>query len=398
MTRRVWTMVLCGVVIVMVAGGLRQSFGIFLKPITTDLEIGRQVFGLVIAVQMLIYGLTQPVIGLAADRFGAARVLIATAVIYALGLWGASVSGSGWQLQASLGIAVGLALSGTTHVVVLSAVGRAVPMNRRGIVFGTVIASGSLGMFFFVPLVQSGLDAFGWRDTFILLGMLVALLPLFALGLIDESGTDDPGPAQSIREAINEARKHSGFILLSMGFFVCGFHVTFIATHFPAFLTDRGVSNEASAYAFGIIGLANIAGAYFFGALGDRYRKKNLLTFIYLGRAVAMSLVFVMPINDVTAILFGIILGVLWLGTVPLTSGIVVQVFGTRYFGMLFGVTMLGHQLGSFAGAWLGGIIYDTVGNYETMWMLMVLLGVVAAALHWPINDRPLARLQAQPA
>ncbi|MFT5392208.1 MAG: MFS family permease [Gammaproteobacteria bacterium] len=386
-------MFICGVMIVFVAGGLRQSLGLFLRPVTLDLEVGRQVFGLVLALQALLFGLAQPVIGLAADRLGAARVIIAGAVLYALGLWLASQAESPWMLNTSLGLIVGLGLAGTTHVVVLGAVGRVVSNERRGIVFGTVIASGSLGMFFLVPVMQEALELVGWRDTLIIAGVAVALLPLLALGLMSDT-LQTSGPAQSIREAVHEARSHRGYVLLTAGFFVCGFHVTFIATHLPAFFADSGVSSSVGSFAFAVIGLANVAGAYIFGALGDRYRKKNLLTYIYLGRAVLMGLILVIPVNDSTAVVFGIALGLLWLGTVPLTSGIVAQVFGTRYFSMLFGVVSLSHQLGSFTGAWLGGVIYDITGNYDAMWMLSVLLGLTAAALHWPINDRPLARLE----
>ena len=398
MSRRAWTMFLCGLIIVLVAGGLRQSFGLFLGPVSLELDVGRQFFGLVIASQALLFGLAQPVVGLAADRYGASRVIVASALIYALGLWLASASAQPWQIFGSFGLLVGIGLAGATHVVVLGAVGRVVSNRRRGIVFGSIIASASLGMFLLVPVVQWGLDWVGWRDSLLVAAVVLVVLPVFALGLMDDVPATGQGVPQSVREALHEARSHRGFILLTAGFFVCGFHVTFIATHLPAFFSDKNVSPAVGAYAFGIIGLANIFGAYLWGALGDRYRKKNLLTYIYLARAVTMAAVIVLPINDDTAVVFGIVLGLVWLGTVPLTSGIVAQIFGTRYFSMLFGLVSLSHQLGSFSGAWLGGLIYDYTGSYDLMWVFSAFLGITAAALNWPINDRPLPRLSAQPA
>ena len=397
MSRKVWVMCLCGVVIVLVAEGLRRGLGLFLIPMSEDVGFSRQYFGLILAVQSIVFGAIQPVIGLVSDRFGAARTLVVAAIVYALGIWLASVATSGIELMLSLGLLVGLGLAGTTHNVVLGAAGRAVSNKRRGVVFGTVIASGSLGMFLLTPMVQFGIDSVGWRDTFLVLAVIVVLLPVFALGLMDDAAPASSGPPQSVREAITEARSHRGYLLLTAGFFVCGFHVMFISTHLPAFFADERLSPATGAKALALIGLANIAGAYIFGWLGDRYHKKNLLCWIYLARAIAMGAVLVMPITELTAIAFGIVIGVLWLGTVPLTSGIVAQIFGTQYFSMLFGVVLASHQLGGFAGAWLGGLIHDVTGNYDLMWMLSVLAGLAAAAIHWPIDDRPVARLVPQP-
>ncbi len=398
MSRQAWFMVLIGVVIVMVGGGLRQAFGVFLRPVAIDLEIGRQLFGLVIAVQALIYGVSQPAAGLLADRYGSIRVIVAGALLYALGLWLAASAVSSFDLFVSLGVLVGLGLSGPTQVLVLGAVSKVVPENRRSLVFGTIIAASSLGMFFFVPGVQALLDMIGWRETFYFLAIGIALIPLISIGLRTAPTVETAGAKQSLGDAIGEARSHSGYVLLTAGFFVCGFHVTFIGTHLPAFLVDNDVSSTAAAYSLGLIGLCNVAGAYIFGALGDRFSKKNLLCWIYTGRAVLMGLVLIVPINDVTALIFGVFMGLLWLATVPLTSGIVAQVFGTRYFSMLFGVVMMSHQFGSFAGAWLGGYIYDTTGTYDLMWAASVGVGLLATALHWPIREQPLARLSQETA
>ena len=398
MTRQVWFMVFCGVVIVMVGGGLRQAFGVFLRPVSLDLEIGRQFFGLVMAAQALIYGLAQPVMGLMADKYGSIRMIIAGTVLYAAGLWLASSATSTADLMMGLGVVVGLGLSGPTQVLVMGAVGKAVPDNRRSVVFGTIIASASLGMFFFVPGVQLMLDTVGWRDAFLYLAVVLALVPLFAFGLGSAPPVPVAGPKQSLREAIGEAGAHSGFLLLTAGFFVCGFHVTFIATHLPAFLVDQNVSTEYAAYSLALIGLCNVASAYIFGALGDRFSKKNLLCILYTARAVLMGLVLIVPINDYTALGFGVCMGFLWLATVPLTSGIVAQVFGTRYFSMLFGVVIMSHQFGSFAGAWLGGYIYDVTGTYDLMWAAAAGVGLLATVLHWPIREAPLARLSRETA
>ena len=393
MTRRVWFTVFCGVLIVLIGGGLRQSFGVFLRPVSLDLEIGRELFGLVVAAQALIYGISQPVAGMLADKFGAIRMIIAGAALYAAGLWLASIAVSAIDLGIGLGLVVGLGLSGPNQVLVLGAVSKVVPDNRRSVVFGTVIASTSLGMFCLVPGTQFLLDTVGWRDAFLYLALLLALVPLFAVGLGSAPPVPVAGQKLSLQQVIEEARGHSGYLLLTAGFFVCGFHVTFIATHLPAFLVDNDVSPTFAANALALIGLFNVAGAYIFGALGDRFSKKNLLCLIYTARAVVMGMVFVVPINDVTALIFGGYMGLLWLATVPLTSGIVAQIFGTRYFSMLFGVVIMSHQFGSFAGAWLGGYIYDVTGTYDLMWLAAGGLGVLATLLHWPIREAPLARL-----
>ena len=393
MTGRVCFMIFCGVLIVLICGGLRQSFGVFLRPVSLDLEIGREMFGLVIAAQALIYGVSQPVVGMMADRFGAIRMIIAGAALYALGLWLASIATSATDLGLGLSLAVGLGLSGPTQVLVLGVVGKAVPENRRSVVFGTIIASSSLGMFLFVPGAQFLLDAVGWRDAFLYLSLLLVLVPFVAFGLGSAPLVPAKGQKQSLREAIDEAGGHSGYLLLTAGFFVCGFHVTFIATHLPAFLVDNDVSPTFAANALAMIGLFNVAGAYIFGALGDRFSKKNLLCLIYAARAVVTGMMLIVPINGVTAIIFGICMGLLWLATVPLTSGIVAQIFGTRYFSMLFGVVMMSHQFGSFAGAWVGGYIYDATGTYDLMWLAAAVVGLLATALHWPIREAPQARL-----
>jgi predicted MFS family arabinose efflux permease len=392
MTRRLWIMLLCGVFIVLIGNGLRLTFGVFLRPISLDLNFGRETFGLVIALQALLQGVFQPVSGLLADRYGAFRVITVGALIYGVGLLLTSLAASALDLYISLGFMVGLGLSCTTNVIVLGAIGKVVPNEHRGVVFGTVIAAGSLGMFFFVPSAQHLLDTFGWRDTIVLAAALIALAPFLALGLRVPSSTGSSAQTQPFRSAVEEARQHRGYILLTLGFFVCGFHVSFIGTHLLAYLSDNNVSSAAASYAFGAIGLFNIAGAYLFGALEDRYRKKSILTLIYLLRAALMTAIMLTPLTDVMAVIFCACMGLVWLSTVPLTSGIVAQVFGPAHFSFLFGIVFMSHQLGGFTGAWLGGRIYDATGSYDQMWMISIVLGLISAVLHWPITDRPLER------
>jgi MFS family permease len=393
-TRRLWIMLICGILIVLICNGFRLTFGIFLRPISGDLDFGRQAFGLMIASQTLLFGLAQPVAGLLADRYGAAKVIVVGAVLYAVGLWMTSIAANVFDLYWSLSLLIGLGLSGTTQVIIVGAVGKVVPNERRGLIFGTVIAAGSLGMFIMVPGVQELLDNFGWRETLVLMALLIAVVPFLAMGVRVKPTGGGISVPQSLGDAIEEAKSHSGYLLLTAGFFVCGFHVSFIGTHFPAYLSDHNVSPTTASYALGVIGLFNIIGAYAFGALGDRFRKKSVLTLIYLLRAILMTIMLMTPINDTTALIFGASMGLLWLGTVPLTSSIVAQVFGTQHLSLLFGVVFMSHQFGGFSGAWLGGYIYDATGSYDLMWMVSVGLGLVAAVLHWPINDRPLARLQ----
>ena len=395
MTRRLWIMLVCGVLVVLIGNGLRLTFGVFLRPVSLELGIGRETFGLVIAVQALLYGAFQPIAGMLADRYGAVRVISIGALIYAAGLWLTSVAASAFDLYISLGLFVGLGLSCATNVIVLGAIGKLVPNERRGIVFGTVIASGSLGMFFFVPGAQHLLDLAGWRSTLVAMALMMVVVPLFALGLGEAPASAGGGAQQSVKDAALEAIRHRSYLLLTTGFFVCGFHVTFIGTHFPAYLSDNQVSPAAASYAFGVIGLFNILGAYLFGALSDRYSKKSVLTLIYLLRAALMTVMLLTPLTDISAIVFGACMGLIWLSTVPLTSGIVAQVFGPAHFSFLFGIVFMSHQLGGFTGAWLGGRIYDATGSYDLMWIISIALGLISAAFHWPINDRPLARVQA---
>lgn len=396
--RNPWIVLICAATLVTIAMGIRQSFGLFLRPVELEIGVGREAFGLAIAVQNLILGLAQPLVGALADKHGAGRVAAAGGALYALGLaLAAGISGA-LGLNLTLGVLVGFAMTGVTFVVAIGAAVRAVPPEKRGLAAGIVTAGGSVGQFLLVPVAQGLIGAFGWRGTLLIYAALAATMVLLAIGIagrpkLPEAGTTG---SQSFGEALREAAGHSGFWLLNAGFFVCGFHVAFVGTHLPAFLVDKGLDPAVGARALALVGLFNILGSYVFGMSADRWRKKHVLAGIYLARAVAMALFLAFPITSLSATLFACALGFLWLGTVPLTSGLVGQIFGVRYVSTLFGIVFLSHQLGSFFGAWGAGYAYATTGSYDLAWQISIAIAVFAALLHWPIRDAPVARLVAE--
>lgn len=388
-----WVVIAAGAVSVAIAMGVRQSFGIFLHPLGSDLGIGREAFGFAIAIQNLLWGLAQPFVGAVADRWGAARVTIVGTLLYCVGLLVAANAQGTAGLIGGLGLLVGVALSMTTYVTVLGAVGRAVPPERRGLAFGLTTAAGSFGMFAVVPGVQGLIDGFGWREALMLMALGVSALAACAIGLrapkAVPGAAPQPAPGLPLAAAVKAASRHGGYWLLTAGFFVCGFHVTFIATHLPSYLSDKGMGTDVAALCLAFIGFFNILGSLAFGRLGDRYSKKRVLAVLYMTRAVVIGLFLAAPLSPLSAVLFSAGIGFLWLGTVPLTSGLCAQIFGVRALGTLYGFVFFSHQVGSFFGAWLGGMAYDALGSYDSVWAAAVALGVVAAALHWPINDRP---------
>ncbi len=385
--------VVCGGVIVWLSVGTRQSFGLFLQPITSDLGWGRELFAFALALQNLMWGLAQPFAGMVADRYGSGRVLVIGAAVYIAGLVLMSQTAAAWHFHLGAGFLIGLALSATSFAVVLSAVGRLVAPERRGLAFGIVTAIGSFGQFAMVPTGQAFLAAYGWSTAFLLLGACaMAMVPL-ATALTGRQPDAQGVQSQGLREALVEAGRHGGFRYLTLGFFVCGFQVTFIAVHLPASLADSGIATSVAAWALSLVGLFNVVGSLGFGILGDRFSKKYLLSLLYFARAVAIAVFLWMPFSAVSVLIFASIMGLLWLGTVPLTSGLVAQIFGARHMGTLFGIVFFSHQLGSFLGVWLGGFLYDATGSYAPVWWTAVVLGLVAALLHWPIDDRPAARL-----
>ena len=377
---------------VMVSTGIRSSFGLFLDPISQSLESGREVYSLAVAISNLIYGL--PLVGILADRFGSRWILMAGGLLYSGGLVALARITQAGGLYLTLGLAIGLALSATTYVVVLGAVGQLVPPERRTSTFGIITAAGSSGMFVVPPLAQFLVDRFGWQMALTLLAGVTAVIIFLALGLPNKPALSTSQTEEPFIQILQKARGHSGYLLLIIGFFVCGFHVAFIVTHLPVYLTDNGLPAFAGATALSLVGGFNIVGSFFFGWLGDNYRKKHLLSLIYLGRAIVIALFIFMPISLASALVFSGAIGFLWLATVPLTSGTVAQIFGVRYLSTLYGIVFLSHQVGAFLGVWLGGRLYDSTGTYNVVWYLSIGLGVVAALVHMPISDAPLARVQ----
>ena len=395
LSHKIWLAVAIGGLIVLLGLGVRSTFGLFLAPMSADLGWGREVFALAIATQNLMWGLSQPVAGMIADRFGTARVLALGGLLYGLGIYGMAQASSPSMLYMTGGLLVGLGMSGASFPLVLAALGRMVPERRRTLAFGITTAAGSLGQFLLVPLGQQFLVVYGWPTALVLLALLVALVIPLATAMRGR-GQESAGVAkQSMGQALREAGRHSGYLYLTAGFFVCGFHVSFIGTHMPAYVTDRGLSAEIGAWSLATVGLFNVLGAILAGILGNRFQKKILLSLIYLARAVIITVFIMLPISPATVLLFSAAIGLTWLSTVPLTSAIVAQIFGPRYMATLFGFVFLSHQFGSFLGVWLGGYMFDRSGSYDVVWWLGVALGLFAALVHLPINERPVARLAA---
>jgi MFS family permease len=383
----------CASIVLMLSFGVRTSFGIFLAPISTDLGLGRESFAFAIALQNLLWGLSQPFAGAIADRYGSGRVVAVCGLMYVLGLVLMAHASTGMDLSISAGVLIGLALSGTGFPVILAVVGHSVDESRRSLFLGFASAGGSSGQLLMVPLGQVLLDGFGWGMALLWFALLSSLMVPLAAALTGKATVHmERLRQQSLSEAISEASRHGGFWYLSSGFFVCGFHVAFIATHLPAFIIDRGAAPALGAAALALIGFGNIIGSLICGVLGGRYPKKRVLAGLYLGRSLVITLFVLAPTSNLSILLFAAGIGMLWLGTVPLTSGLVAQIFGVRYMATLFGFVFFTHQLGSFLGVWLGGYVFDTRGSYDMVWWIAVALGIAAAALHWPIDDRPLAR------
>jgi MFS family permease len=394
-----WLLVIAGGLIMGSALGIRHVQGLFLQPVTLDRGWTREAFGLALAMQNLVWGLAQPLTGIIADRFGSARVIVFGALAYALGLFVMATSASPAQFSLGSGLLVGIALSGSAFGAVYGALSRIFPAEKRSWALGVAGAVGGFGQFCMVPFVQGLLGGLGWSAALLVLAVLMVLMAPLAVFLRD--GQANPGVEQhkqSIREAIGEALSHKGFWLLNFGFLACGFQLAFIGAHMPAYLLDKGLEARQAGAALAIIALANVIGTYTCGYLGGFMRRKYLLSAIYLIRSLAMILFLLLPLSGASVYAFCFVMGLIWLGTVPLTSGIVSQIFGVRYISTLFGFVFFGHQLGGFLGVWLGGVIFDATRSYDLIWFGSIALGLVSAGLHWPINDRKLARLASVPA
>ena len=388
--------IIAGCLISTVGFGLRSVFGLFLEPMTIDNGWSRETFALALAIQNLLWGAGVPIAGALADRFGPSRVLAVGAVVYGIGVYGMAEAESGLMLHLFAGVVTGLGVAFTAFSLAMAAMARVVAPERRSLALGLGTAAGSFGQVLFSPLAQSWILSYGWHDALLIMAVIAGvIIPLAFVLPNDTSARGEPDNDQGFGDALKEAFGHSGYVLLTVGFFVCGFHVAFITVHFPAYISDLGLSAEVGAYAIALIGLFNIAGSFLSGLIGQHWSKKTSLSTIYFLRAIAITALLFAPKTDVTIYMFACAMGILWLSTVPLTTGIVAQVFGVRYMATLFGIVFFSHQLGSFIGVWLGGFLYDRIGSYDPVWWAGVALGLAAALIHLPINEKPLARLTA---
>ncbi len=382
-----------GAALLAVVLGVRQVLGLYLVPMTIDLDWSRELFGIAMGLQNLVWGASQPFIGGLADRYGSGRVIVGGAICYAVGVLGMASAITPTELLISGGVLIGIGMSGVGMAVVYGAVARMVAPEKRTYAMAIVSTIGALGPFLLPPVTQIVIGGFGWEVSLIATAGVVALMiPLGAL--IRGKADHETGEAsQSWAQALGEARKSRGYLLLVAGFFVCGFHVTFIGTHLPGFVAWCGLAATVGGWALFMIGGGNIIGTYTAGLLSNRFKQKNLLSLIYLARALLIAWMMLMPKTEMTIYIFSGVFGLLWLSTVPLTSGVVAKMFGARHLGMLFGLVFFSHQIGAFLGAWLGGLNFDVTGDYNAVWFTSILLGLLAAALHWPIRDEPVERL-----
>jgi MFS family permease len=385
---------LCGAAIVTLSMGIRHGFGLWLQPITQAQGWTRESFSLAIAVQNLSWGVFGIFAGMAADRFGAMRVLMVGAVLYAMGLVGMALTTTTLGFALTTGVLIGAAQAGTTYAVIYGVIGRQIPPEKRSWAMGVAAAAGSFGQFLMVPVEGWLISGFGWQTALLILaGSVLLILPL-ALGLREPGfvGGVAPPREQTIWQALSEAMRYRSFQLLMAGYFVCGFQVVFIGVHMPSYLKDNGLSPEVASYALALIGLFNVIGTYAAGALGQRVPKRHILAFIYLARAVVIAIFLAVPLTPLSVYVFSSVMGLLWLSTIPPTNATVAQIFGVAHFSMLGGFVFFSHQIGSFMGVWLGGVLYDRTGSYDIVWYIAIALGVFAALINLPVREAPIER------
>jgi len=389
------------ILIILIAGcaiaslgfGPRAALGLFLSPMTEANGWGRDLFAFALALQVLLWGAAQPIAGAFADRYGPVRVLSAGAILYASGLWLMAYSTSPAMLTLSAGVFMGLGISASSFTIVIAAFGKLLPPEWRSLAFGAGTAAGSFGQFLFSPLAVGLMHGFGWQNALVLFGCIVLLIIPLSLVLATPKDYVAPNtPKQSLREALAEAAGHRSYVLLVLGFFTCGFQLLFITVHLPAYVVDRGLSVDIGAWTIGVIGLFNIVGSLSAGWLGDKMPKRYLLAIIYFLRSLAVIAYISFPVTAASSITFGAAMGLLWLSTVPPTSGLIAIMFGTRWFATLFGVAFFSHQVGGFLGVWLGGVLYEAFGSYDPIWWGSIALGIVSAILHLPIVEKPVVR------
>ena len=380
-----------GAICVLIGMGLRASMGLFLKPISLDLGWGREVFAIAMALQNLFWGAFQPIAAGIAEKFGTGRVVVAGGILYVTGLFMMAKASDPLVFHFSAGLLIGMAQSGCALGIVLGAVARALPEERRSFGLGLVTALGAAGQFTIVPVGQVLLNKYGWSTSLFVLALLPLSILICAVFLRTPKVPNISNaalPQVSLSEILKLASGERSFWLLTAGFFVCGFHVAFISVHMPAFLSDQGLPPETGAWSLALIGLFNVIGSFTAGILGGRFPMKYLLSILYTLRAITIVLFISFPITVPSVVLFSIAMGLLWLSTVPLTSGLVAVMYGTRYMGTLFGIVFFSHQIGSFIGIWMGGYLFDTIGSYMPVWWAGIIIGLFSAILHLPISEK----------
>jgi len=386
--------IVCGCLILGLSFGARAGFGLFLQPMSLDFGWGREVFSFAMAIQNLIWGALSAFAGGIGDRYGAGRVVAACGVLYVLGLLGMAHAQSPLALHIGTGFLIGLALSGTSFGVVLAVIARVMPPEKRSMALGLATAAGSMGQFVMLPLAQFFINRFGWQGALLGLAVVVSLIVPLAVTMKGRPAVQ-PGAEQSLGAALKEAWRERSFHLLFWGYFVCGFQLLMFTVHLPAFVIDAGLAPEHGMMALALIGLCNTIGSFTAGWLGGRFSKKHLLAVIYLVRAAIIVYLLMVPLTPVTLYVFAVSMGFLWLSTVPLTNGLVGQIFGLRYMATLTGIIYFGHQIGSFLGIWLAGYLYDTTGSYNGAFMISIALGIFAALVNLPVDQRPIAERRA---
>ena len=384
----------CGAAIVTLSMGVRHGFGLWLQPITQDMGWTRENFAFALAVQNLAWGFFGIFAGMAADRFGAFRVLLVGALLYALGLAGMALSPTPFLFTLTAGLVIGAAQAGTTYAVIYGVIGRQIPAEKRSWAMGVAAAAGSFGQFLMVPVEGWLIAGFGWQNALLILGGAALLIMPLALFLREPGfvGGVAPKREQTIAQALREAFGYRSFQLLMAGYFVCGFQVVFIGVHMPSYLKDHGLSPQVASTALALIGLFNVFGTYAAGALGQRLAKRHILAFIYLARSVVITVFLWAPLTPTSVYIFAAVMGVLWLSTVPPTNAVVAQIFGVAHLSMLGGFVFFSHQIGSFMGVWLGGFLYDKTGSYDIVWIIAIALGVFAALINLPVRESAIAR------
>ena len=392
-----WQVLVCGAAIVTLSMGIRHGFGLWLQPITQAQGWTRETFAFAIAVQNLSWGLFGIFAGMIADRFGAFRVIIAGAVLYALGLAGMALAATGMLFTLSAGVLIGAAQAGTTYAVIYGVIGRNISAEKRSWAMGVAAAAGSFGQFLMVPTEGFLISSLGWKEALLVLSAAVLLIVPLAFGLREKTsaGAAPVKREQTIVQALAEAFKYPSFQLLMAGYFVCGFQVVFIGVHMPSYLKDKSLPPEVASYALALIGLFNVFGTYAAGALGQRMPKKNILAGIYFARALVIAIFISVPLSPLSVYIFSAVMGTLWLSTVPPTNAAVAQIFGIQHLSMLGGFIFFSHQIGSFLGVWLGGYLYDRTGSYDIVWYLSIALGIFAGLVNLPVRETPIVRTPA---